>query len=594
MYPTVGGRRRSIAVTSLILAATMTLCAVLTNRLLTGYLTSEFERQARERAAIMAAGPSFRPIQNDADALKALLNEWQAISGARLALLDSTGRVTAASDAPRPESDSSNARPEAAAAPAAHEEADADLVQRVDPVTGQESLFITLPVAEGSPAVARLRFVLPMTGLNERLALLRNEVRGLAALAGLLLLTLSILHQERTAQTIRQLTDVADRITTGELSARILSLNTGDMGKLTRAFNRMAGELEREIQKQERGRDRLYTVMHVMADGVLILTRKGKVRMINPAAAALLHTNESTAEGRSFIQVVRDHRIAEVWQRCQERGEQEVAALELGPDRFLRIIVTPFLRGADRGYVVILQDLTRMRRLQTVRQDFVSNVSHELRTPLASLRALADTLRDGALDDPPAAIRFLDRMDVEVDSLTQLVEELFELVRIESGQVPLHLRRASVGSVAGGGAERLRAQADRKELKLTVAISEGLPDILVDPDRVQQVITNLVHNAVKFTPPKGSISVSAQRHTDEFIVVSVSDTGIGIPPDDLPRIFERFYKIDRARTSGGTGLGLAIAKHIVQSHGGAIWAESMPERGSIFYLTLPIFTSEEG
>jgi two-component system phosphate regulon sensor histidine kinase PhoR len=278
--------------------------------------------------------------------------------------------------------------------------------------------------------------------------------------------------------------------------------------------------------------------------------------------------------------------VAELWARCQQSGQQEISAIEFGPNLFLRVVVTPFLRGEGRGYLVVLQDLTELRRLQTVRQDFVSNVSHELRTPLASLRALVETLRDGALDDPPAAHRFLDRMEVEVDALTQMVEELLELSRIESGQVPLRLSPTLPSTVILPAVDRLRPQAERAGLKLHVDVPRDLPYVQMDAVRIHQVVTNLVHNAIKFTDPGGEVSISASAEAGTVKVI-VADSGLGIAAEDLPRIFERFYKTDRSRAAGGTGLGLAIAKHIVQAHGGEICAESKLGKGSRFTFTLP-------
>jgi two-component system phosphate regulon sensor histidine kinase PhoR len=242
--------------------------------------------------------------------------------------------------------------------------------------------------------------------------------------------------------------------------------------------------------------------------------------------------------------------------------------------------------------------LTEIRRLDTVRRDFISNISHELRTPLASLKALVDTLRDGALEDPPAAQRFLDRIETEVDALTQMVQELLELSRIESRQVPLSMVPTSVADVVIPPTERLRPQAERASLSLNVDLSPELPRVLADTERVRQVVTNLVHNAIKFTRPGGQVSVRAYAAAGDgrspvadrdgpTVVIEVADTGVGIPIDDVPRIFERFYKADRARSGGGTGLGLAIAKHIVQGHGGHIWAESIEGQGSTFCFSLP-------
>jgi two-component system, OmpR family, phosphate regulon sensor histidine kinase PhoR len=235
--------------------------------------------------------------------------------------------------------------------------------------------------------------------------------------------------------------------------------------------------------------------------------------------------------------------------------------------------------------LLLFQNLTRVRHLETVRQDFISNISHELRTPLASLKALTDTLQESALDDPPAARRFLQRIETEVDALSLMVSELLELSRIESGRVPLKMEAVSASDLIDQAVERLRLQAERAGLNVETTCQQDLPSVLADSSRLEQVLVNLLHNAIKFTPTGGIITVGAQLSEDN-VLFSVKDTGIGIPTDDLSRIFERFYKTDRARSGGGTGLGLAIARHLVEAHGGRIWAESVEGQGSIFYFTV--------
>jgi two-component system phosphate regulon sensor histidine kinase PhoR len=366
----------------------------------------------------------------------------------------------------------------------------------------------------------------------------------------------------------------------------------------------MADQIREQVTTLAEEQGRLAAVLDHMADGVLITDENGRVRLVNAAAARLLETNEEQALGRSFAQVAPYHPLIELWKACREQGEEQVDMVEVSHyGLFLQAIITPFgyaPRSAQdtptgrsfedangEGYLVILQDLTPIRRLETVRRDFISNISHELRTPLAGLKALVDTLRGGAIKDRPAARRFLKRMDAEVDALTQMVEELLDLSRIESGQAPLSLVPTRVTELVIPPVDRLRPQAERAGQEIAFDLPPDMPPVLADGEQARLVLTNLIHNAVKFTPPGGRITVSARPNGEE-VLFSVEDTGVGIPAEDLPRVFERFYKADRARSGGGTGLGLAIAKHVVQGHGGHIWAESVEGEGSTFYFTLPV------
>jgi two-component system phosphate regulon sensor histidine kinase PhoR len=259
-------------------------------------------------------------------------------------------------------------------------------------------------------------------------------------------------------------------------------------------------------------------------------------------------------------------------------------------------VAIPLGKALPGSTLLLFQDVTRLRQLETVRRDFVSNISHELRTPLASLKALAETLQDSITDDPPAARRFVQHMETEVDSLSLMVSELLELVRIESGRAPLQFKSTSPHEILSSAAERLRLQAERASLDLSIDCPDDLPAVLADPLRIEQVVVNLLHNAIKFTPQGGKISLAAHLAQNggsgPNILFSVEDSGVGISADDLPRIFERFYKADRARSGGGTGLGLAIARHLVEAHGGKIWAESIENKGSTFYFNLPVFSGK--
>ncbi len=326
---------------------------------------------------------------------------------------------------------------------------------------------------------------------------------------------------------------------------------------------------------------------------MLLVDNDRKVVYFNPAAASLFRLPLAWAEGKSLIEVVRDHDFEAMVRRAL-RGTSEAEVLEVRPpgtDLILQATARPILDEQKKclGATVVVQDLTELHRLDAIRREFVSNVSHELRTPLATIKALVETLEGGALDERKLAIDFLGKINRELDGLTALVRDLLELSRIESGRLLLHTDTVVIREVLEDTLARLQATADRQGLSLELdgAASEL---VLADAARVAQVVVNLVQNAIKFTQLGGHIVVRFRAQGDEELV-AVSDTGIGIPSEDLPRVFERFYKVDKARSRSevsGTGLGLAIAKHLVQTMGGRIWAESIEGQGSTFFFTLPL------
>jgi two-component system phosphate regulon sensor histidine kinase PhoR len=353
--------------------------------------------------------------------------------------------------------------------------------------------------------------------------------------------------------------------------------------ELASAYRSLASASLSELAALNAEHNRLAAVLDQMTDGVLIADAHGQIQFANPAAERLFETPQ--AVGRTVAEVVRHHQLVETWKRCQTGRTMQSESVELPARRqFLQLVAIPDQHAG--GSLLLVQDLTRVRRLETVRRDFISNLSHELRTPLASLKALTETLQTGALADPQAGPRFLGRIVTEVDALTQMAQELLDLSRIESGQVALDLVPVPPRQLLLSAAERMRLQAERAGLSLRVDCPEDLPAVRADAARLEQVLVNLIHNAVKFTRPGGEVLLSAAAGAEavEFVV---RDTGAGIPADELPRIFERFYRVDRARSGGGTGLGLSIARHIVEAHRGGIRAESEEGRGSSFHFTIP-------
>ncbi len=377
----------------------------------------------------------------------------------------------------------------------------------------------------------------------------------------------------------RDVYDFASQVRTQEVTTEIRELEnlSSAVASLITTFNSQHASLESE-------RARLATVLEQMTDGVLIADSQGIIQFANPAAGRLFQTSNPVS--RSIVEVVRHHQLVEAWRRCQQTRQLQSESVEL-PTRhqFLQLVIIPDQHST--GSLLLVQDLTRIRRLETVRRDFISNLSHELRTPLASLKALAETLQDGALEDPPAARHFIGQIQTEVDALTQMVTELLELSRIESGRLALDLKPVAACELLDSASRRMKLQAERADIHLRVECDDDLPQVKIDLQRLEQVLVNLIHNAVKFTRAGGEIVLLAEAGND-FVRFAVRDTGIGIPADDVPRIFERFYRVDKSRTGSGTGLGLSIAKHIVEAHGGKIWVESLEGQGSTFFFSMPV------
>ena len=373
----------------------------------------------------------------------------------------------------------------------------------------------------------------------------------------ILVVGLVLFFDKDVTRIIRNITEMVQRVASGSNKGHVLATSNDEFSNLIRAINSLNDQQSSKIAQISDENKQLVLVLDNMADGVIIADQFGRVLLINPAAEKILNRTEAEVIGRTFAEAVRHYKLIELWQTSQKEDRETVAAVEIGHSYFLQAFVSPFHEKDAQGVLVILQDLTQMRFLQTVRRDFISNLSHELRTPLASLQAVVETLQDGALEDEKFARRFLERAMFEVDTLTQMVEELLELSRIESGQVPLKMATTSVNDLFANPLERFQPQAERNGVRIINEIPNDLPFVLADADRMQRVVTNLLHNAIKFTPDGGSININAylqgSQQSNPEIVISIKDSGAGIDAVDLPRVFERFFKSDRARTRGAGG-----------------------------------------
>ena len=415
-------------------------------------------------------------------------------------------------------------------------------------------------------------------------------VVGLAATVALAA-TISVLLLRSTYRVIGDITRGARAVAAGQLEGRIYVPPSGQSRDAALAFNRMSSALRIKLNDLEQEKDTLSTLIATMSEGVVHLEGTDVVAFANPAAEALFGT--PLTPGRRFIEVVRDYEIHRLLGRCLDTQASQQAVLEVGPQqKYVAVTVSPVVYEDDEAgdaasVLLVFYDLTEMRRVERSRREFVANVSHELRTPLTTVKAAVDTLQDGALEDRAVAIGFLKRINSEVDRMTDLVADLLELSRLESGHVVPQRTPLDLALLIQEAVERFAMPAAQNEVTLRHLLSDAAPQVSADANMVRQVLSNLLDNAIKYTAPSGSVEVSA-RTANGNAVVTVADTGQGIPREHVPHVFERFYKVERARREGGTGLGLAIVKHIVQAHGGDVSVESQEGAGSTFVFTLPL------
>ncbi|MCY4624884.1 MAG: ATP-binding protein [Chloroflexi bacterium] len=410
------------------------------------------------------------------------------------------------------------------------------------------------------------------------------------ATAVALLLLMEILISVMTRRALTNLTVSARRIAQGELDHRVEVSASSETSDLAFAVNRMATSLREIIRDLSTERDTVSAVLETMVDGVLVVSAQGRIELANPSAVLLLSLRQEDVGRREYGEVIRDPDLRELVTRCQRSGVRQSAEVDLNLGGHLipvNIIATPLPGSTPPEVLLTIHDLRMLRQLESTRREFVSNVSHELKSPLASVRLMTETLEDGAITEEAIARDFLGRIRREVDRMNALVDDLLDLARIESGREPEPHVPMQIAPVMEEAIGRFRVAAAQKGVRLEHVEPPHLPAVLANEGRIGQVLVNLLENALKWTEAGGRIRLSVEEEA-KAVRVLVQDTGVGIASEDLPHVFERFYKVDRARRDGGTGLGLAIVKHIVQLYGGEVSADSRLGEGSTFTFTVPL------
>ncbi len=424
----------------------------------------------------------------------------------------------------------------------------------------------------------------------------RTELHGLvwttAGATALASVLLTFYLSRRITRPLRELTEGAARIAAGAHGHKVYAAGRDEVGKLAETFNHMSTRLATQFAQLEEDRQQLRAILSGMVEGVVALDAGQRVLFANERAVELFEVPSAQAVvGRKLWEVIRQRSLLDLVERAvaEDRPLSEELTWNGRGERTFKVHVARLEGPIAKGAVLVLHDTTDLRRLERVRQEFVANVSHELKTPLSVIQACVETLLDGAIDDPQFRGPFLQRIAEQGHRLYALILDLLSLARIESGEEVFHLQEVSVGEAVRECLDRHHARAEgKKQTLLATPPADGADAVWADEEAMGQILDNLVDNALKYTPEGGRIEVR-WRGEDGRVLIEVQDTGSGIPTRDLPRVFERFYRVDKARSRelGGTGLGLSIVKHVVQAMHGNVWAESPPGQGATFFVRLP-------
>jgi two-component system phosphate regulon sensor histidine kinase PhoR len=505
--------------------------------------------------------------------------------GCRLTIVTGTGQVIADTLADPTEMDNHRLRPEIVQA-LEHEEGSSI---RWSHTLQQELMYLANRIEESPGKIYYVRLAIPMGVFNKAVHTfdLGLFLAALAAIAaGVVVCWVVALRQSAP---LSELADSARAMSAGDIHRRNHPDAAGEIGVLGRALNSMAESLEHVTAQAAREKEELFTVLSSMSDGVIATDPRQQIFLVNPAAGQLLNFSIAGVSGRALWEVIQVEAILKAASKALATSERVLLQYEPARGKHLEVVVSP-LMYQDRldGLLIAIRDTTQSVQYQDLRKEFVANVSHELRTPLTFIRGFVETLQDGAIKDPVKGPQFLATIEKHVIQLTNLVDELLELSKLESRPGLTRSVPVNIGDRIRKAVDLMAPAAQKKGHTVSTNLSAELLTVTGDPDYIDRAINNLLDNAIKYTPEKGKIQVSAGG-ADSMAVIEVSDNGIGIPASDLPRIFERFYRVDksRSRDMGGTGLGLSIVKHIAQAHGGSVDVSSEPGKGTTFKLTLP-------
>ena len=544
-------------------------------------LHDSLDRQARlvsDRSSALLTNAE----RNDAE-LQSLISSLGQILDARVSVIGSDGRVAADSLQPTSQFPSQVGRGEVRAILSSNLSSSVGVGSPLDASFDGEMAYAIVPVTSGEDVAAAVRVAVPLSQVQPDINRLLASIVVAAVLVGALSVGVGYFLFRRTSRSVRAVAEGANRFAQGELGHRVASISSDETQELAVAFNSMADTIRSMLSDMSAESSKLTAMLDTMEDGVVVIEADGRITLVNSAAEWLLDISARDAVGARLAEALRDHEIQQVAALSLSTGQIRQTEVELMPHRrFLNAIATPLGGSSDNGILLTLHDLTADRQVENTLREFVTNVSHELRSPLASVKVMVETLEEGALDDGRTARNFLRRINREVDRMNAMVEDLLELSRLESGQQLPSLTPLNLSALVAEVVSEYNGRDGR--VKFSTCLPPSPAIALGERGKLRQVLVNLLDNAVKNTDV-GQVDVSVVGGEGTHSVY-VRDSGVGIAREHLPHVFERFYKVDRARREGGSGLGLAIVQQIVQAHGGEVGVESEEGRGSAFYFTV--------
>jgi two-component system phosphate regulon sensor histidine kinase PhoR len=546
------------------------------------------ELEARARLVATQVEPSLRPEASGV--VDALCKKLGTLTLTRLTVILPDGRVLGdTSEDPRRMENHAD-RPEIATALGGA----VGMSTRFSHTVQQKLMYVAVPVTENGRVIGCVRASLSMARIDRTRQAVLIQVAGIALTIALAAALVSLVTARRITKPLEEMRDGAQRFADGELNRRLPVYHSKELAGLARAMNLMAAQLDERIRAVVNQRNEQDAVLASMIEGVLAIDRDEKLLRINQAAANLLDLQSDAAVGRRIQEVLRKPDLQKFISealRSKSPLEAEMRLVIRGEERFLQAHGAPLRDAASQeiGVLVVLNDITRLQRLENLRRDFVANVSHELKTPITAIKGSVETLLGGAIEEADSAPRFLDIIARQADRLNAIIEDLLALSRIEQEEekAGIHLSPVVIGDVIQSALLSCQVKARDKQIHLEVDCAGNL-QCQANAPLLEQALVNLIDNAIKYSSEEGIVQIAA-RMAPAGLEITVRDFGCGIAREHLPRLFERFYRVDKARSrkQGGTGLGLAIVKHIIQAHGGQVRVDSTPGEGSTFTVLLP-------